>query len=412
MNSNIRKRIFPYYPLILLILVFSFRFLTITKSPNIQENFETEVTLINPLQVNDSQIVLYTSGNYKVLSYRVPSHLEVGDKIKLVGDKYYSNIYADNVEVIGPSRFKRLYEFKNHLITQSNTHLPEPHASLFNGIMWGTKPDVSDDFRNKLIAVGIIHIIVVSGYNISILFSVALKSFSKFGLRYSVAFGILLSLIYALVVGFDPPVVRALLMGVLLGVGRAYGQVKNVTYVLFVSVLLMLIYTPSLIYSVSLQLTFFATLGILLLTDLLKKPLTRHFWFNSLPEVIQEDFLASISAQIFVIPLLLYYFKGISLVSFIINPLILWTIPLIMVLGAVFLMSSLLGIAEVALLLSYVLTAFLGLVIKFVNFFSFIPKGYVTFDFNIYYLVLCYLFIFTAYYYLSKGQKKDTNQNC
>lgn len=404
-----KKLFLPYIPLIFLLAMFVARYFTVPSTPNIQENFETEVTLISPIQIKDSQVVLYTSGNYKVLSYHVSKNIEVGDILKISGVKYYSNIYADKIELKGPSTFKSLFQFKSHLVNKSNSYLREPHSSLFNGIMWGTKPDISDDFHDKLIRVGIIHIVVVSGYNISILFSVALKSLSRFGLKYSIALGILLAFIYSLIVGFDPPVVRALIMGVLLGIGRAYGQVKSVIYVLIVTVLFMLIYRPMLLYSVSLQLTFSATLGILLLTDFLKNLLEKHLWFVSLPQVIQEDLMASIGAQIFVIPLLLYYFDGISLVSFILNPLILWTIPLIMALGGLFLVFAVLELIEISLVLAYILTSFLGFVIKFVNFFSFIPKGYIQTEFGIFHLICSYTFIFAVYFYMTKKFKAKSS---
>lgn len=392
--------------ILLLFVIFIFRFFTAPTVNDFQKDYKTKAVLINPIQIKDSQVVLYTTKNHKIVSYSVPKELEVGDIIQVSGDKYYDNIYTDGVEIIGKSKLRKLYKFKVFLIDLANLYLPQPHSSLFNGIMWGTKPDISDDFRGKLVLVGIIHIVVVSGYNLSIIFSLALVSLRRFGLKTSTFFGVLLALIYSLLVGFDPPIIRALIMGLLMAVGKVYGQVIHVLYLLIVSALLMLVLNPSLTTSVSFQLTVSATMGILLFSEPLNKILKSRKWFLSFPKLIQEDLIASFSAQISVMPLIVFYFNGVSWVSFIINPLILWMVPLSMFLGAIFLVFASINMVGLASFSAYILQSCLTIIIDFVNFFASIPNTYAVLNVTVLNVITFYIFVFFFYLYVKKVSEK------
>mgnify|MGYP001589380587 FL=1 len=93
----------------------------------------------------------------------------------------------------------------------------------------------------------------------------------------------------------------------------------------------MLLINPEYIFDISFQLTFAATLGVLLFTKALERRL------NKFPKWFSETLATTLAAQVLVIPLLFYYFGTVSLLSPLVNTLVLWTIPISTVLGFAFL---------------------------------------------------------------------------
>ena len=91
----------------------------------------------------------------------------------------------------------------------------------------------------------------------------------------------------------------------------------------------MLVVNPSWIYDVGFQLSFAATLGIITLQPFIHSKLSR------LPGFIDEVLSTTISAQVFVYPILIASFGQISIISLITNLLIIWVVPLIMFSGIV-----------------------------------------------------------------------------
>lgn len=233
-------------------------------------------------------------------------------------------------------------EFITNLI---NSYLPEPHASLLMGIVLGKKLEVTASFYQKLKDVGLIHIVVLSGMNITLLSSLVISTTVEFiGRRYATILTIVIIILFILFVGIEPPLMRASIMGILSLIGLLYGRKTLALYTLFLSGCLMIIIWPDWLTSISFQLSFAATLGIILLgtNDPSQVP-DKKTKANSkqieiivkLKKYLTDELRVTLSAQVFTVPLIFFYFRQLSFVAPLANILISFIIAPLMVLGLI-----------------------------------------------------------------------------
>lgn len=208
-----------------------------------------------------------------------------------------------------------------------NGYLIEPHASLLNGIIFGTPLKTDPQFYEAVRRVGLLHLVVLSGMNITILCSLIGVVTSPLPRRTSIFLSIIGVLLFTLFVGPEPPIIRAAGMGVLSLFAILTGRKAVPLYILFISFILFFIISPQSLGSVSFQLSYAATLGLILFA----RPRTvKEHW---LKRGILEELRTSLSAQIFTAPLLFYYFRQVSLIAPLSNVLIAWTVLPLMVFG-------------------------------------------------------------------------------
>jgi len=217
--------------------------------------------------------------------------------------------------------------------------LPEPESSLVAGIVLGEKSRLPKKFYNALINTGTIHVVVASGYNVMVVGSMILGSLLYLTRRKWATVGALGAMVvYGLVAGADPPVVRAVIMGGVIFVGQAIGRVSKALWSLTLAGWVMLMVDPFLIESVSFQLSVAASVGLFWLEPKLKR------WFevrkiNSF--ILRTELLPTLAAQAMTAPLIFWHFGRVSLISPLVNVLILPFIPVIMAWGGVMLGLSL-----------------------------------------------------------------------
>lgn len=206
--------------------------------------------------------------------------------------------------------------------------LPEPHAGLLIGLLFGIKTTLPSDMYEALVRSGTLHIIALSGMNISIISRMVLGVGTPFvGRRIACLGTLLLIVIFVWIVGPSPSIVRAAIMGALsLGatiVGRQYWAV----YAWIVTVGMMIVFHPAWIGDISFQLSALATFGIVLFgKQRVPQSDTVHSWKEVCMQLIRDDIYLTLSAQVFTIPLIVWYFHRISIVSPIANLLIGWII--------------------------------------------------------------------------------------
>lgn len=215
------------------------------------------------------------------------------------------------------------------LIGLINSYLPEPHASLLNGMVLGRQLFVTDTFYEQLKIVGLIHIVVLSGSNISMLSAIIMNLIVKHvGYRYATFITIVCISFFVWFVGAEPPVVRAAIMGILSLVALLFGRKTLAIYTLMLSSVIMILVHPTLLTSISFQLSVAATLGIILFGNVIQENNTNGLW-----NYFYEELRISIAAQIFTLPIIFWYFRTISLVAPLANILISWLVAPIMILG-------------------------------------------------------------------------------
>lgn len=211
------------------------------------------------------------------------------------------------------------------------SYLPEPHASLLNGILFGVNLHSSTVFYEKLKVVGLLHLVVLSGINITLLGALIGSLTARLGRRISVVITISIIVIFVLFVRPQAPIVRAAVMGILTLVATVYGRQAIALYLVFISALVTLIIWPEWLTTVSFQLSYGATIGIILFGK--SSPVTSENGLARMKGAIRNDLKTSLSAQIFTAPLIFAYFKQISLVAPLSNVLVSFTIAPLMIIG-------------------------------------------------------------------------------
>jgi len=243
-----------------------------------------------------------------------------------------------------------------------NSYFHEPYASLLNGILLGRPLFVTNTFYNQLKVVGLIHIVVLSGMNITLLSAIIMNTIVMYiGRKIASLVTIVIIIAFVVFVGAEAPIVRAAIMGILSLIGLLYGRRTIALYLLFLSGLIMVIINYEWLTSISFQLSFSATLGIILFGSMEKdepvilsgseesifksgsfirqwriqddKVLNHKSIFPNLKSYFLAELRISLAAQAFTLPIIFWYFRQISFISPIANILVAWLIAPIMILG-------------------------------------------------------------------------------
>jgi competence protein ComEC len=250
----------------------------------------------------------------------------------------------DNMKVGSQSVIENFPPYKKFLnLIESSVEkvLPSPHSQLLLGMTVGIDK-LSDVkiFKDMLINTGTIHVVVVSGFNINLIFEFAKKLFGSTYKRKNLASAILLTLFYAIIAGFKPPVIRAWLMCSIANIGKYYGRTLNAEILLIFTALVMLLVQPNLLTNLSFQLSFMSSYGLLIVSP----KLSSVFGKFKVPENgLITDFITTLSATIAVWPLISYNFGRISLIGLLVNPAILWSVPILTMFGLCLLVPFLIG---------------------------------------------------------------------
>lgn len=278
------------------------------------------------------------------------------------------------------------------------SYFPSPHSELLLGMLLGIDDlKMIPRFNDVLKSTGTIHVVVVSGYNISLVFEIVIQFIgSKYKLR-NLLTAQFVTFLYAVISGFQPPVIRSWIMGSIASWGRFYGRSVEAAQILVFSALVMLAVNPMYLFSLSFQLSFLATLGLILYSDTVQ-----HFF--KYKNVLIDDLASTISAQILVWPLISHVFGRISLVSPFVNALILWTVPVATVTGMIFLPLSLVSslLSEVFM---WVVFVPLDIFIRTTKFFALFKFSYINHTVSAGFMFFYYLIVLTLPYLLKKFKK-------
>lgn len=250
-------------------------------------------------------------------------------KVRLLAKNYVANsISFAGIEakpkgsrnVLAVADFLRQKIMKNYA-----QYLPQTASSLLSGIVLGVKQPFSQEFQKALQTTGLMHVIAASGMNVTLVASFLLGIFGKFlGRRMSIFTTSGALFFYCLLAGLQPSIVRATVMSLLSLSAQLFGRQYTGWYALVLTGGGMLLVSPELLFDVGFQLSFAATAGILFI-----RPIIPKVFFLS------DDIATTIAAQLATIPILLLSFGQYGLLSILVNALVLWMVPILMVLGGV-----------------------------------------------------------------------------
>ncbi|MCQ3937605.1 MAG: hypothetical protein DPW18_11240 [Chloroflexi bacterium] len=278
--------------------------------------------------------------------------------------------------------FIPVYYLKERLLENTYRLFPDPEASLFAGILFGVDTGLPKNLRDAFKNTGTAHIIAISGFNIAIIAGLFFSIFKSLlrDERLGAFLAVVFVFLYAFLVGGDPAVVRAAFMGSASLFARQVGRRNAGMNTLAFVALIMALINPLALWDVGFQLSFLATLGLILyaepfsnFTASLIAKLTREDT-GAVIRIINENIILTLAAQVMTIPIMAYYFNRISLISFAANPFILPVQPVVMVLGGLAVFVSLF-IYPLGQALAWIVWGFASYTIRVVEFFDRVPNG-------------------------------------
>jgi len=322
------------------------------------------MVISSELKQNSSRLVLETDLGRILVIKRIYPEYKYGEKLEVRGeilepkpygefdvkkylakDKIYAEMLFPEIKKINyepPNKILSiLFGFKEKFVKNLNSILPAPHSSLASGMLLGREGVLEEGILDAFRRTGTIHILVLSGYNITIVgfFLMAILGFLPEFVAWAGAIaGIIL---FTLMTGAEPAAVRAALMAIVGLLAFRTGRLKSTMLALLWAATAMILWNPMYLrFDRGFQLSFLATLGLILLASRFEKI------FRFLPKIfgIRESASATLSAQIFVVPLLISWGNFVSYLSPVANILIVAAVPAVMLfsfLGGIFALISL-----------------------------------------------------------------------
>jgi competence protein ComEC len=207
--------------------------------------------------------------------------------------------------------------------------IPEPEASLGIGFLVGQQRSLPAELDMALKIAGLTHIVVASGYNLTILVRLARRLFVRIS-KYMAALtsgGLIVSFIA--ITGMSPSMSRAGLVSGLSLIAWYYGRKFHPLVLLPFAVAVTVMLNPSYAWGdVGWQLSFLAFGGVMVLA-----PLLQAYYFGAKkPGTLRQILGETIAATIMTLPILIYYFGSVSNVGILANLLVLPLVPLAMLL--------------------------------------------------------------------------------
>lgn len=319
---------------------------------------------------------------------------------------YYSVSFAE-VKFIdsghGNSVIRFLLKTKNKFLQKIESIIPDPQSSLLGGLLLGTKQSLGTELQQDFVDTGLVHIVVLSGYNVTIVAEAIMRVLSFLPLAFGVGVGSFAIVLFAILTGAGATIVRASVMAILALIARATGNGYDIGRALVFAGFLMVLQNPYILYfDLSFQLSFLATIGLIYLSPIFEK----YFMWLTLKFGLRQIASATIATQIFVLPFILYKMGTLSIIAPITNLIVLPLIPTTMFFGF---LTGLIGLFSefLATPFGFVSNLFLKFEIFIVE--TFAKPNFAAIEvsnFSIFLVLVIYIFIF---WILSKHYKININ---
>jgi len=326
----------------------------------------------------------YKYGDVLVVSGRLETPAELNDfdyRGYLAHQGIYSTMTYPEIEIVergkGFKPLEMVYSLRNHLYQSLAKVLPEPQASLAQGIVLGIRGNIPSSVNADFARTGTAHLLAISGLHLSILAGILISAgIWLFGRRHYLYIWLALGIIwlYAAITGMHPPVVRGAIMASLFLTAELLGRQRSAITCLVLAAAIMVGISPHILWSASFQMSFMAMAGLIFLAPrfqaigrrAVKATLGEDRPAIPIANFTTDSFSVALGAIIGVWPLVAYYFGIISFVGPPATFLTLPALPGIIITGA---LASGLGlialpVAQVIGWLAWLLLSYLLVVVK------------------------------------------------
>ena len=341
---------------------------------------------------NDYSLFQQTIKGDVLISLNKYPQYKYGDRIKIIGElsapgefngfnygnylsrySIYSVVYRPRVYIINTNNgnifWGGMLYLQKQFMNRINRLFPEPHASFEAGLLIGARKGIPEGLMEKFNITGLTHIIAISGYNITIIIVFVMWALSFLPRKTSFVIAIISIILFTLFVGASPAVVRASIMGILGLLALNSGRQNNIHVTILFTAFFMVLWNPKIMWwDVGFQLSFMAVLGLIYAAPLFEK------YFKIFPQAFgaREAIQMTISAQVMALPIIVYNFERLSMVSPIANLLVAFALPPAMLFGFIAVIISFVFF-PLAQIFAYITWGILSYIIMVIELTSKIP---------------------------------------
>ncbi|GAL91683.1 MAG: DUF4131 domain-containing protein [Microcystis wesenbergii TW10] len=260
-----------------------------------------------------------------------------------------------------------VWQIRQRIVEAQIQGLGQEKGTLLSSITLGRQAvNLPAKITDLFIKTGLAHILAASGFHVAILLGFVLTITRNLSPKKQFIIALTILIIYGTLTGLQPSVLRAILMGIGALIGLLYNRQVNSLGSLLLAATILLLWQPLWIWDLGFQLSFLATLGLIITVPLLKNKI------DYFPNLIAEPIAISLAATLWTMPLLMFTFNSIALYNIPINII---TTPLVTLisLGGVF--TAFLGLIYPPLgsISASILYYPLKLLLQITNFFSLLP---------------------------------------
>lgn len=310
------------------------------------------------------------SGGLYVSEYR-NEDLARGDNVVLKGKlvegfgTYAGYMYRPSIEkIMKPKPGDWVLGVRNWFAERVARLVPEPQVKLGLSYLLGMKAGLPDDLDENLRTVGLVHIVVASGAHLSILVEIARKIFGRLSRFSGLLFSVVFVVFFMAMVGWTPSIMRAGVMTILTLLAWYVGRKFAPWRIILIVAAGTLLVNPMFMINLGWLLSFASFAGIMILGP----RLTKFFYGEKKPGFVAEVVITTLAATLMTLPIILYYYGMVSLISVVANLLILPTLPYAM--GLVFLTGVVAGVPLMETVAGFMATKILDFHIMVVEFFG------------------------------------------
>ncbi len=290
---------------------------------------------------NSQKLTISSSGNtFFITTTRVPAYW-YGEKLTVHGvlrihvtngHQFISVSYPDVAVTPQQDSIAKFSEYIREKVSDTYAaSLGTDMKGLLIGMVFGVQQNMSPNFLQALRVSGVMHVIAASGMNITFIAGGLLLFFQKMtNRRISLAMTLFGIVGYAALAGFQPSIDRAAIMGSFVLLAGIFGRQSFGLLALGLSAYGMLFVNPSWLFDIGFQLSFAATAGLFFIKPYIDVLFTRVIHNEN---ILLADLSTTSAAQIATLPILVVNFGYYNPLSILINLLVLWTVPFIMLIG-------------------------------------------------------------------------------
>lgn len=289
----------------------------------------------------------------------------------------------------------KLFSLREKVLANFARLVPEPESTFLGGLVLGTKQSFSPELRNDFVKTGTIHIVALSGMNVTIVALFLMWFFSLFTKKkFAAPFGIISIILFVIMTGGQSSALRAGVMGVISMISLISEKTYNIKRALLLALVFMVLLNPKiLVFDISFQLSFLATIGIVYFSPIFER------WLIKIKNVYFRKLVsATLSAELLTLPLIVYKMGIFSIVGLPVNVFILPLVEPAMIAGIALAVFSFISIGFSSVI-AYPLYMVLHFILTTIVWSASLPfSAEIIPNFSLLLTIICYFFI--SFFYL------------